>query len=123
MQITFELKDDVALIKLSGRMIFDESLFLFHRRIRDLLESGVRRYVVDISEVPHLDSSACGEVIRAYTSIAKAQGVLVFANPSERVRALWKRIKIIDILNISDSLDDAMKFVQSRDRESRQASS
>jgi anti-anti-sigma factor len=110
--ITVAVKDGVALIKISGRMIFDESLFLLRRHVRELLASGILRYVVDISEAPYLDSSACGEVIGMYSSITKAQGSLAFVNPNARVRTLWKRIRIIEILNIFDSLDEAMKFVQ-----------
>ena len=112
MQITVDVKDGVALIKISERMIFDESLFLLRRHVRELLASGILRYVVDISGATYLDSSACGEVIGMNSSIMKAQGSLAFVNPGERVRTLWKRIRIIEILNIFDSLDEAMQFVQ-----------
>ena len=111
-QITVEVKGSIALIKLSERMIFDESLFLLRRRVRELLDSGVLRYVIDISDVPYLDSSACGEMIGAYSSITKAQGSLAIVNPNPRVLTLWKRIRIIEILNLFDSLDEAVRFVQ-----------
>lgn len=112
MQITVEVQGSIALIKLSERMIFDESLFLLRRRVRELLDSGVLRYIIDISDVAYLDSSACGEMIGAYSSITKAQGSLAVVNPNPRVRTLWKRIRISEILNIFDSLEGAMKFVQ-----------
>ena len=112
MQITLETGDNVAIIKISGRMVFDESMFLLRVHVQDSLRSGIERFVIDISEVPYLDSSACGEVIGAYTSIAKAHGSLAFVNPTERVRVLWTRIKIVEILPIFDTLDDALKFVR-----------
>src|SRR5262245_31433917 len=94
-------------------MVFDESLFLLRQHIRDLLQSGIRRFVIDVSDVPYLDSSACGEVLGAYSSIMKSGGTLVFVNPSERVRVLWSRIKVTEILRSFATLDEALAVVRS----------
>jgi anti-anti-sigma factor len=111
-QIHVEINGRVAVLKISGGMIFDESLFLLREHVQNLLESEIRRVVVDISEVPHIDSSGCGEVIRIYTSIVKANGALAFVNPTERVRVLWTRIKLTDVFHVFNTLDEALSFVQ-----------
>ena len=112
MQIHVEINGRVAVLRISGTMIFDESLFLLREHVQNLLESGIRRVVVDVSEVPHIDSSGCGEVIRIYTSILKANGSLAFVNPTERVRVLWTRIKLTDVFHVFATLDEALSFVQ-----------
>ena len=101
MNITVEIKDRIGIIRIAGSMVFDESLLRLRTHVQEFLESGIRRFVVDVSEVPHIDSSGCGEVIRIYSSILKADGLLAFVNPTERVRTLWTRIKIIDILLVA----------------------
>jgi anti-sigma B factor antagonist len=110
-QITSEVRDKVDFIKISGRMVHDGSLVRLREHVLYELQSGIRRFVVDFSEVPHLDSSGCGEVISAHTSILRANGALAFVNPTERVRLLWEWTKISKVLHIFDSLDEARQFV------------
>lgn len=111
MEITAETKEGVAILSLSGRMMFDESLLSLRNHIARLLAEGIRRFVVDFSGVPHCDSSGCGEIISAYASIRKAGGTVAFTKPTERVLVLWTRIKLIDVFPIFDNLSDAETFV------------
>jgi anti-sigma B factor antagonist len=110
-QITSEVRDKVDFIKISGRMVHDGSLVRLREHVLYELQSGIRRFVVDISEVPHLDSSGCGEVISAHTSILRANGALAFVNPTERVRLLWEWTRVREVLHIFDTLDEARQFV------------
>jgi anti-sigma B factor antagonist len=110
-QITSETKNNIVLIKVSGRMVLDESLFRLREHVLYGLETGIRRFVIDISEVSHLDSCGCGEVITAYTSILRAKGSLGFVNPTEHVRMLWARTKLADVFNVFDSVNEARDFV------------
>jgi anti-anti-sigma factor len=110
-QITSEVKDNVVFIKISGRMVHDGSLIRLREHVLYELQSGIRRFVIDISEVPHFDSSGCGEVISTYTSIRRANGALAFVNPTERVLLLWEWTRIREVLNIFNTLDEARQFV------------
>ncbi len=111
MRIISNTSDGIATLKLSGMMRFEPSLFELRAEVRKFLDSGTRRFIIDVSEVPFLDSSGCGEIIGAYSSIAKTGGVLAFVNPNERVRALWARIRIADVLHIFNTTDEAREFV------------
>jgi anti-sigma B factor antagonist len=114
MRISVEIKDGIAILKISERMLFDETLFLLRRHVRDALASGIRRFIFDISEVPFLDSSGCGELICVHTSIAREQGSLAIVNPQQRVRLLLDRIRLNRILEIVDSLEQAETILRSR---------
>ncbi len=111
-EISSEVSDSIVWIRVSGRMVLDASLLRLREHVLYGLESGARRFVVDISEVPHLDSSGCGEVISIHTSISRANGSLVFVNPNERIRLLWTHTKLCDVLNIFNTLDEARDFVE-----------
>ena len=93
-------------------MVIDASLFRLREHVLYGLESEMRRFVIDISEVSHLDSSGCGEVISVHTSIHRAKGALVFVNPTERVRVLWAHTRLVDVLNIFNTLDEARDFIR-----------
>jgi anti-sigma B factor antagonist len=111
-EIKSETKDNIVFIKISGRMVLDKSLFRIREHVLFGLESGVRKFVIDFSDVSHLDSSGCGEVISAHTSIQRAKGALVFVNPTEHVRLLWAHTKLDTVLTIRDTLDEARDFVR-----------
>ena len=112
MEITSEVKDDVVWITISGPMVLDASLFRLRETVLYGLESGMRRFVIDISQVSHLDSSGCGQVISVHTSVERAKGSLLFVNPSERVRLLWTHTKLVQVFNIFDTLDEARGFLR-----------
>jgi anti-sigma B factor antagonist len=111
MRISVSNKDGIALIKISGNMILDETLFLLRDEVKNGLESGLQRFIVDLAEVPHIDSSGCGEIIRIYSSIVKAQGTVTFVSLTDRVRLLWNRIRLTDVFHIFETTDEAQTFL------------
>jgi anti-sigma B factor antagonist len=108
---TSEASAGIVVIKLSGRLVFDESLFKLRPKIRELLESGVRKIIFDLSEVPHCDSSGCGEIMGAYATIRKANAAVAFASLTPRIRQLWERINVTRIFDIFDSIQEAENFL------------
>jgi anti-anti-sigma factor len=111
-QITKDTKDGVATLTFSGRMVFDQTLLALRDEIGAYLDSGVTRFVFDVSAVPHCDSAGCGEMIGIYTNVRKAGGAVAVVNPTERVRTLWSRIKLTDVLPIFDRMDEAEAYVR-----------
>ena len=110
MEIKSETREDIVWLKLSGRMVFDKSLLRLREQVLSALESGKRRFVIDIAEVSYLDSMGCGEAISIHTSIKRATGSLVFVNPPDHVRRLWAHTKLDTVLNIRDTPDAAREF-------------
>jgi anti-anti-sigma factor len=87
--------------------------------VRELLSESVRHFVFDLREVPHCDSSGSGEVIGAYTSIAKAGGLMVVAGLSDRVRLLWSRVKLLNVFDVFENVAEAEAFVRRLGRNSK----
>ena len=83
-------------------MIFDPDLYTMRALVQQELVKGIRRFVVDLSGVPFIDSSGMGELISIYTSITRLQGSIVLAGPVPRVRALLERIRLTRIFTIVD---------------------
>ena len=107
MTIDAKATDDAVVLTVTGRMVFGESLFQIRGHVLKAISSGVRRFIVDLSGVPYLDSSACGELISIHTSIMKTNGTLTIVNPQERVRLLLSRIRLNEIFKIVDTIEQA----------------
>lgn len=112
MTFTSEIRRGIAFFKFSGRLVFEEPMFAIHPEVRELLESGVRAFIFDFSEVPHCDSSGCGELIGIHVTIRNGDARLAFACLTPRMRVLWERIKLTDVFAIFDTLSEAEDFVQ-----------
>jgi len=53
--------------------------------IRDLLKRGRKKIVVNLKDVPYIDSSGIGELVGAFTSVQAQGGQLKLLSPVEKV--------------------------------------
>lgn len=111
MRIASEIRNGIAIVTLSGRLMFDESLLTLRAEVGKMIQSGVKLFVFDFSDVPHCDSSGCGEMIGAYTSIRRAGGNIAIAGAGERVRTLWRRIHLLEVFNLFPTVGEAEAFL------------
>lgn len=91
MKIDIENKQDGALLHLEGKIIGD-SVTKLKQTIEELIESGIKWLIIDLAEVPLMDSWALGTIIMAYMKLKERNGKLML---------LYAQKNIIDILNIT----------------------
>jgi len=63
--------------------------------------------ILDLSEVPYIDSAGLGSLVMAHVSYHKAGRQLVLAGANERARVLLKMTNVEQIFRIFPSLDEA----------------
>jgi anti-sigma B factor antagonist len=119
LELKTETRDGVEVMKMSGRLIFDRSLLELRREVRELLDDGARLFVLDITAVPHCDSSGSGEVIGVYSSITKAGGAMAIAGMSEKIRVLWTRVKILSVFDTFGTATEAAAFLRQKQKNSK----
>jgi anti-sigma B factor antagonist len=107
--VTSDVHKGVVVIKLSGKLVFDESLFALRPKIRELLDAGVKAVIFDLPGVSHCDSSGLGEMIGAYTTIRKNKAAVAFVGLTPKVHLLWERINITKVFDIFNTVEDAKK--------------
>jgi anti-sigma B factor antagonist len=108
--LTSESRDGIVIIKFSGKLVFDESLYKLRPMLRELLDSGTKAIIFELAEVSHCDSSGLGEMIGAYTTIRKHDAAVAFASLTPKVRVLWERINITRVFDIFDTVAEAENF-------------
>ncbi len=60
----------VTILDLKGTLIMGEAEQLFHDRVVELLNSGIKSLAVNLAEVTYVDSSGVGVMMRTHVSIA-----------------------------------------------------
>jgi anti-sigma B factor antagonist len=100
---------DVTIIDIDGRMIVEDGADLFRDSVRQLVRQDRVKLVVNFHGVPYIDSTALGEVVRAYTSVARKGGALKLLNVTARVQELLVVTRLLAIFDLFDDEAEALK--------------
>jgi anti-sigma B factor antagonist len=100
----------VKLVKLRGRLNLGDSVDRLRDTLADLMSSGDTRVVLDLSEVPWIDSSGIGLLVKILTSAKQRGGSIKLLNPS---KFTVQTLKMICLLDLFDVFDDQEKAVAS----------
>jgi len=83
-----------------------ENLFQFQNALRR--EENAPIVILDLSEVPYIDSSGLGSLVSAYISRQKAGRKVALCGVNERVARLFEITKVDSLFLIFPTLDDAV---------------
>jgi anti-anti-sigma factor len=101
--VTSRIVSDTVIVDVSGRLCFLE--FGLREHINELLEKGQRNFVLNLAEVPYVDSFGLGQLITVWNSIRAHDGQMVLLRPTDRVQKLFEITKLNSIFHTSS--DDA----------------
>jgi len=100
--------DSVAILDVSGKLMGGPDADVFKETIRNLLDEGFKNVVVNMSQVPFINSTGLGILISAYTTLRKEDGVLKLANVTERIDSLLMITKLGTIFETYSSEEMAL---------------
>jgi len=109
MQITERSVGDVMLLDIKGKITLGEGDEQLKDKVNSLVNQGHRKMVLNLAEVPYLDSAGLGEVVRAYTTVSRQGGSLKLLNLTKRITDLLAITKLLTVFETFDSENDAVK--------------
>jgi anti-sigma B factor antagonist len=101
---------DVFVIQLKGDLKIGDAVDALRQSVDDLLGGGDARLVLNITQVPMIDSSGIGILVRTLTSAKQRGGSVKLVNPS---KLALQTLKIVGLLNLFEVFDDEAKAVAS----------
>jgi len=110
MKIEERAVDGVTILDLQGKMLIGEGDELLREKINSLVENGTEKIVLNLAEVPYVDSAGLGEIVRCYTTVSRKNGELKLLNLTKRIHDL---LSITKLLTVFDSYDDEASAVKS----------
>ena len=109
MQISERAVGDVMLVDLKGKITLGEGDELLKDKVNSLINQGQRKIVLNLAEVPYLDSAGLGEVVRAYTTVSRQGGALKLLNLTKRISDLLAITKLLTVFETFDSEAEAVR--------------
>ncbi len=110
MQIDVRKRDDVQVIHLHGDLKIGEPVDSFRQTVEELFGTGDSRIVVVVADVPMIDSSGIGALVRLLTIAKQRGGALKLVNPS---KLAVQTLKIVGLLNLFEIYQDEGEAVSS----------
>lgn len=111
-EITDRTAGDVLVLDLRGQLtLTDEDLGLM-RRIRELLDQGHTRVLLNLQQVSYIDSTGIGEIVGAFTRVRRHGGVLAISNVGPRIREVLQATTLDTVLLLFDDEEGALESLR-----------
>ena len=110
MDINVRKRSQVQLIQLRGQLRLGPPVDELKRTIDEALAEGDTRFAVNLAEVPMIDSSGIGLLVKSLTSTKQRGGSLKLVSPSNFA---IKTLKLVGVLNLFEVFDSDDKAVES----------
>jgi anti-sigma B factor antagonist len=99
---------DVVVLDLKGRVTLLEDEVL-RDKIRGLVDAGQMKIVLNVADVPYVDSAGLGEIVETYATVSRRGGRLKLLNLTKRISDLLAITKLLTVFETFDSEDEAIR--------------
>lgn len=89
-KVTTRQVGEVNVIEVAGRITIGEGSSALRDAVRNMVARQQMKILLNLAEVPYIDSSGIGELVQAYSSVTKGGGQLKLSNLTKRVQDLLK---------------------------------
>lgn len=103
MTITERNSGDVTILDVEGKILLGEGDVQLKRKIDELIEAKQTKLVLNLANVPYMDSGGLGEIVRSYTTVKRAGGDLKLLNATKRISDLLTITKLITVFDTYDN--------------------
>ncbi len=95
MRIEMQFKDDVAILRLSGKFLAGSDGPYLRQKVKDLIDAGTKKLIINFADVPYIDSTGLGFLAGSRVTSQNAGVRLIVADLNVHVR------RILDDLNLT----------------------
>jgi anti-sigma B factor antagonist len=102
----------VVVLDLSGRITLGEPSARLRESLRQLLNQGQKKILLNLADVNYIDSSGLGELVSGYTTVKNHGGQLKLLNLTKKVNDLLQVTKLYTVFEVHDNEARAVQSFQ-----------
>lgn len=102
--------DGVTIVDLSGRVTLGEASGKLRDTVRELLDKGTTKLLLNLADVSYIDSSGLGELVSAYSTASNKGCTVKLLNVQSKVQDL---LQITKLYTVFETFDDEATGVAS----------
>ena len=100
---------DVMILDLKGKLTIGDGDELLKDKINSLVQQGHTKLILNLAEVPYIDSGGLGQVVRTYTTVKQHNGSLKLMNVTRRIEDLLAITKLLTVFDVFETEQDALQ--------------
>ncbi|MBO0859859.1 MAG: STAS domain-containing protein [Chloracidobacterium sp.] len=97
----------IASLDMRGKFIKGQGGFQLQMLVDKVLQAGTSKILLNLTEVPIIDSMGIGEIVRAFKRVQEFGGTLKVVGVTDRVYGALKITQLLDLIESFDSEDAA----------------
>jgi len=109
MQIDERQVDGITILDLKGKVTLNEGDEVLKDKINSLILQEKKKILLNLADVPYIDSAGLGEIVRTYTTVSRQGGQLKLVNLTKRITDLLMITKLLTVFETFESEPDALK--------------
>ena len=113
MKIVERQVGDVVILDLHGKILIGEGDDALREAVNRLVDGGHTKLLLNLADVPYVDSAGLGEIVRCYTTVSRKGGRLKLINLTKKIQDLLAITKLLTIFETFDTEDEAVKSFSS----------
>jgi anti-sigma B factor antagonist len=107
--IVEKMVSGVTVLDLRGRITLGEPTVALRTRVKQLVEAGRSRILLDLGQVDYIDSVGLSCLISSYATARSKGGALKLLHLTNHLRGLLQITRLITVFEVFDNLEEARK--------------
>jgi anti-sigma B factor antagonist len=98
-----------TIVDMSGRITLGEGSAMLREMVRDLLNKGQKKIILNLADVNYIDSSGIGELVSGFTTVKNQGGELKLLHLTNKVRDLLQITKLYTVFDVHSDEQAAIR--------------
>ena len=113
MKIVERQVDDVVILDLHGKILIGEGDDALREAVTKLADAGKTKILLNLADVPYVDSAGLGEIVRTYTTVSRKGGKLKLLNLTKKIEDLLSITKLLTVFETYEAESEAINSFNS----------
>ena len=111
MRISVSFKEDVAIMALTGKFVAGSDGPFLRQKVKDLIDAGAKKLVLDFTEVPYIDSTGLGFLAGSRVTAQNAGVSVVLAGVNQHVKRILDGVRLTPFFVLAADEAEALSKV------------
>jgi anti-sigma B factor antagonist len=107
-RVTERYAGDITFLDVEGRILFGDGEEEFKDAVNRVIESSRYKLIINMAEVPFIDSAGISQLVRTFVTLGKRGGGMRLLNLSKRVTELLTVTRLLSVWGSYDSEEQAV---------------
>ena len=108
MKIVERQVEGVVILDLHGKILIGEGDDALRDAVTRVVDGGKTKILLNLADVPYVDSAGLGEIVRCYTTVSRKGGRLKLLNLTKKIKDLLAITKLLTVFETYESEQEAV---------------